>query len=88
MVSLLGETCSPRQLESTLGKQLCVADEIHRLTSCSVSGDCNLPDETYVVEHGSVSISTFIVDYSAPENFYAKGIRKRLEPLTKKDHGH
>ncbi|CAG9946853.1 unnamed protein product [Clonostachys rosea f. rosea IK726] len=46
-----------------------------------VNGDCSLEGETYVVENGAVSISIYIVDYTAPSTRSTQGIMQRIKPL-------
>lgn len=48
-----------------------------------INGDCSLPGETYVVAHGQVSISIYIVDYDSPTSAYTDHIVSRIKPLTK-----
>lgn len=45
------------------------------------NGDCSLPGETYVVEGGSVSISAFTVDYTAPSNAYTDLVFGKVDSL-------
>lgn len=52
------------------------------VNSC-INGDCSMEGETYVVEHGDVSISLYTIDYTAPSTRSTKGIMERLEPLAK-----
>ncbi|KAK7222119.1 hypothetical protein V2G26_010122 [Clonostachys chloroleuca] len=46
-----------------------------------VNGDCSLEGETYVVENGAVSISIYIVDYTAPSSRSTQSIMQRIKPL-------
>ncbi|VUC26164.1 unnamed protein product [Clonostachys rosea] len=46
-----------------------------------VNGDCSLEGETYVVENGAVSISIYIVDYTAPSTKSTQSIMQRIDPL-------
>jgi 5'-nucleotidase len=47
-----------------------------------LSGDCTLPDETFVVASGKVSMSLYIIDYSAPANGFTKGLMQRFKKIT------
>lgn len=43
-----------------------------------LSGDCSLPDETYVVGTGKVSMSLYMTDYTAPTNWVTTDLRERF----------
>jgi 5'-nucleotidase len=45
------------------------------------NGDCSLPGETYVVEGGSVSISAFTIDYTAPSIAYTDLVFGKVDAL-------
>lgn len=47
-----------------------------------LSGDCGLPDETFVVGSGKVSMSLYIIDYSAPTNGFTKSLMQRFKQVT------
>ena len=47
-----------------------------------LSGDCALPDETFVVGAGKVSVSLYVTDYTAPTNGWTKELMGRFEKLT------
>lgn len=49
-----------------------------------INGDCSLPGETYVTESGSISLSLYTVDYTAPASTYTKLISERVSPLLNK----
>ncbi|OIW35213.1 acid phosphatase [Coniochaeta ligniaria NRRL 30616] len=47
-----------------------------------LSGDCTLPDETFVVASGKVAMSLYITDYSAPTNGFTRGLMQRFRQVT------
>lgn len=47
-----------------------------------LSGDCTLPDETFTVASGKVSMSLYITDYSAPTNGFTKSLMARFKQVT------
>lgn len=47
-----------------------------------LSGNCSLPDETFVVSSGKVSMSLYIIDYSAPTNGFTQELRGRFDKIT------
>ncbi|KAB5580590.1 acid phosphatase precursor [Coniochaeta sp. 2T2.1] len=47
-----------------------------------LSGDCTLPDETFVVASGRVSMSLYITDYTAPTNGFTRGLMQRFRKVT------
>ncbi|RKU43815.1 hypothetical protein DL546_006666 [Coniochaeta pulveracea] len=44
-----------------------------------LSGDCTLPDETYIVGAGKVSMSLYMTDYTAPTNGYTEDLMARFK---------
>lgn len=46
-----------------------------------LSGDCTLPDETFVVNSGKASMSLYIIDYSAPTNGFTSMLRTRFDRI-------
>lgn len=47
-----------------------------------LNGDCALPDETFVVASGKVSVSLYVTDYTAPTNGWTKELMGRFKKLT------
>ena len=45
------------------------------------NGDVSLPDETWVVAGGAVSVSAFTMDWSAPSIGYTEGVYAKVEGL-------
>jgi 5'-nucleotidase len=46
-----------------------------------LNGDCRMPGETYIVEHGIVAISLYTIDYTTPTNSYTEGVMERLNAI-------